>query len=69
MPYFRIYAIFVSHCRKFTVAQGTFYDEKFSAENSKIQRKSENWRKSPMLNNLKQPFLLSPLKICEENEV
>jgi hypothetical protein len=32
------------------VAQSKFYDGKFTAKNSKKRRKSENWRKSPMLN-------------------
>jgi hypothetical protein len=47
--FFLIYAIFVSHCGKITVAQGHFYDGKFFAVNLKKRRKSENWRKSPML--------------------
>jgi hypothetical protein len=52
-PFFRnaprFTPFFVSHCGKFTVAQGQFYDGKFFAVNSKKRRKSENCRKSPML--------------------
>ncbi len=46
----RFTPFFVSHRRKFTVAQGQFYDDKFFAVNLEKRRKSENRRKSPMLN-------------------
>jgi hypothetical protein len=45
----RFTPFFDSHCGKFTVAQGQFYDGKFFAVNSKKRHKSENCRKSPML--------------------
>ncbi len=35
---------FVPHCKKFTVGQFKFYGGKL-----KKRRKSENWRKSPMV--------------------
>ncbi len=52
-PFFRnasrFTPFFVSHCGKFTVAQGQFQNGKFFAVNSKKRRKSENCRKSLML--------------------
>ncbi len=69
-PFFRnaprFTPFFVSHCGKFKVAQGQFYDGKFFAVNSKKRRKSENCRKSPMLT-LMNYFIETNKKLISRN--